>query len=946
MGLAESEHIAKILIDPNDTDVVYAASQGPLWAAGGDRGLYKTTDGGATWERVLHISEDTGIADMVFDPRDPDVIYAAGYQRRRHVGVLVAGGPESEIYKTTDGGTTWKKLTSGIPSGDKGRIALAVSPQRPDVMYALVTAADGRSGFFRSTDRGESWQRQSDYIVVDPQYYGEIYPDPHRFDRVYAVDVRLHVTDDGGQNFRPISPRHVHVDHHAIVFDPKDPDYLMLGNDGGIYETWDEGATWKYVANLPITQFYRVGIGNERPFYTVCGGTQDNATLCGPSRTTNNHGIRNSDWFVTVGGDGFQARIDPEDPHIIYSMSQYAGIVRFDRRNGERLDIQPQPEPGEPALRWHWDSPLVISPHNPARLYFAANKLFRSDDRANTWTPVSPDLSRGIDRNTREIMGQVWSPNAVWKNVFTSPYGTIVSLDESPLEEGLLYVGTDDGLIQVTEDGGQDWRAVDEFPGVPDLTYVADVHTSRHDANTVFALFNNHKEGDFAPYVLKSTDRGRSWSSIGGDLPDRQPAWTIFQDHVDPDLLFLGTEFALFFTVDGGEHWMQLRNGVPTVAIRDLEIQTRENDLVAATFGRGFLILDDYTPLRHMSEAALAEDVTVFPVEDAWMYVVSSPMGGGGNASQGDAFFTAPNPPYGAVFTYYLRDGLETRQQQRRAEERRRTRAGEPIAYPAWEELRAEDREETPVVVLTVTDAQGNVIRYLTGPARAGLHRVSWDLRYPSANPPRGGRGGGSGPFVVPGRYSVNLASLVDDVLTPLGTPQPFNAVPLSHATMPATDPTASLAFWKELGALQHAIVASGRVLDETLPQLMEMKSAVQVALEADQSLLERIRDFEHRLLDLQVRLQGDRTITSRAELIPPSIQSRVQRAIGAQYGSTAEVTTTHRRNCEIASEQFATVLAELRQMIEVELVQLHEALDAAGAPWTPGRRLPDWPRE
>ena len=375
VGLKTSEHIGKILIDPRNTDIVYVAAQGPLWAPGGDRGLYKTENGGASWERILEISENTGIADIVFEPGNPDIIYAAGYQRRRHVGILVAGGPESEIYKTSNGGRDWKKLTRGIPSGDKGRIALAVSPQEPSIVYALIAAEGEKSGFFRSDNRGETWQKVNDYIVVDPQYYGEIYADPHHFERVYAVDVMIHVTDDGGQNFRRLNSRNKHVDNHAIVFDDGDPDYLMVGCDGGIYESWDQGDTWRYIDNIPITQYYRVGIDNASPFYNVYGGTQDNATQGGPSRTINSHGITNADWFLTVGGDGFQTRVDPTDPNILYSQSQYAGIVRYDKRSGERVDIQPQAQPGEEALRWHWDSPLIISPHNSDRLYYAAQRL-------------------------------------------------------------------------------------------------------------------------------------------------------------------------------------------------------------------------------------------------------------------------------------------------------------------------------------------------------------------------------------------------------------------------------------------------------------------------------------------------------------------------------------------------------------------------------------------
>ena len=451
MGLESSEHIGKILLDPRNPEVIYVAAQGPLWKAGGERGVYKSSDGGQSWTRILNISEHTGVADLCFDPRNPDILYASSYQRRRHVGILVAGGEESRIYKSTDAGESWKKLEKGLPGGELGRIAVAVSPQHPNVVYALIAGSEkAQSGFYRSEDHGESWTKKNDYVIVDPQYYGEIFADPHRFDHVYAVDVIIHHTTDGGNTFDRLNTRNKHVDNHDIVFDPKDPDYLMVGCDGGIYESWDRGNSWSYHDNISITQFYRVGLDNEEPFYNVYGGTQDNSTLYGPSRTISRHGITNADWTLALGGDGFQARIDPEDPHIVYCQSQYAGIVRYDRKTGQRLDIQPQPVPGDAPLRWHWDSPLIISPHNPKRLYFAAQKLFRSEDRGDSWEGISPDLSRGEDRNQREVMGKIWSPEAVWKNVFTSPYGTIVSLSESPIQEGLLVVGTDEGLIQIS----------------------------------------------------------------------------------------------------------------------------------------------------------------------------------------------------------------------------------------------------------------------------------------------------------------------------------------------------------------------------------------------------------------------------------------------------------------------------------------------------------------
>ena len=425
-------------------------------------------------------------------------------------------------------------------------------------------------------------------------------------------------------------------------------------------------------------------IDNAEPFYNVYGGTQDNSTLGGPSRTNNRHGIQNSDWFITQGGDGFQTRVDPENPDILYSQYQYAGLVRYDRRSGERVEIQPQPEPGEPALRWHWNSPLVLSPHSSTRLYFAAERLFRSDDRGDSWTQVSPDLSRGLDRNTMEIMGRVWSVDAISRNQYSSPYGTIVSLDESQMVEGLLYVGTDDGLVQVSEDGGASWRRVEGLPGVPELAYSTDLVASLHDPDTVFAVFENHKRGDFAPYVLRSDDRGRTWSSIAGDLPEDEPTWCLVQDHVDEDLLFAATELGVYFTLDGGERWIRLKGGMPTIAVRDLEIQRREDDLVCATFGRGFYILDDYAPLRHVTPERLEEEALLFPVRKAGWYVEASLIGGE-KGTQGDAFYTAANPPLGAVFTYYLKDGFETLEARRKKAEKETLEKEEPIPFPSWE---------------------------------------------------------------------------------------------------------------------------------------------------------------------------------------------------------------------------------------------------------------------
>ncbi len=602
LGLKNSEHIATILIDPRDSGRVLVAAQGPLWAPGGDRGLYETRDGGKTWKAILTVDENTGVTDVVRDPRDPDVLYAASYQRRRHIWTLIDGGPGSGIWKTTDGGTTWKRLENGLPKEDLGRIGLAIAPSKPDVVYAVIEAANKAGGFFRSTDQGGSWEKRSPYVSGGPQYYQELFVDPKIETRVYSMDTWMQVTEDGGKTFRKVGETFKHVDNHVLWIDPEDTDHLLAGCDGGLYESFDRGTTWAWFENLPLAQFYKVGLDEAVPFYSLYGGTQDNNTVGGPSRTRTTHGIVNADWFITLGGDGFQTVVDPKDPNIVYSQAQHGVLARYDRRTGETVDIQPQPEEGEPSLRWNWDSPLIISPHSSTRLYFAANRIFRSDDRGDTWRAVSGDLTRQTDRNKLKVMGRVYSVDAVAKNASTSFYGNIVALAESPRKEGLIAAGTDDGLIQISEDGGSSWRAIGTFPGVPDESYVSRTVFSRHDAATMYAAFDNHKKGDFKPYVLASFDTGRTWRSIAGNLPERGTVYALAEDAVVPELLFAGTEFGVFFTRDRGTTWNPLKGGLPTIQVRDLAIQERENDLVLATFGRGFYILDDYRALRSASK--------------------------------------------------------------------------------------------------------------------------------------------------------------------------------------------------------------------------------------------------------------------------------------------------------------------------------------------------------
>ncbi|HET9275645.1 MAG TPA: hypothetical protein VFN96_06220 [Gemmatimonadales bacterium] len=962
LGLKGSGHIGKILVHPTDSRVVYVSAIGPLWSPGGDRGVYKTTDGGKSWVQSLKPDNEwTGAYDLAFDPRDPDVMYATTWQRARRQWGFIDGGPGSALWKTTDGGATWSRLSRGLPTTELGKIGLAVSPASPNTVYAIVEAASRAGGFYRSEDGGQNWSRMNPMVAGPPFYYHKLFADPKDPDRVYSMDVRLMMTEDGGRTWRSVQGRSTHVDNHALWIDPDDTRHLLLGNDGGMYQSFDRGATWQFVANLPVTQFYKVDVAqSESPFYLICGGTQDNNTLCGPSATRNSHGASNADWFITVGGDGFQPRIDPENATFIYSQSQHGELVRYDRRTGERVEIQPQPGRGEPALRWHWDSPLIVSPHRASRIYFGSQRLFRSDDRGDTWRPVSPDLTRQIDRSRLRMMGRRWSVDAVARNTSTSFFGTIVALAESPRREGLLFAGTDDGILAVTENDGGAWRRIEHVEGVPDTTFVADVEPSRHDAATVYAAFNNHKAGDFRPYLLKSTDLGRTWTSIAGNLPERGPVWTIVEDHLDPDLLFAGTEFGAYFSLDGGRRWTRF-GGLPTIPVRDIVIHRQRNDLVLATFGRGFYVLDDYSPLRAL-ERTMAQRAALLPVPDARMYVPASPLGGGPRGSQGDALWTTPNPPAGVTITYWLRDELRTRRTRRQEEERALVRRNEDVPVPSWDTLRLEDREEPPAVLFTIADEQGNVIRRLSGPAGSGLRRITWDLRYPAATPitsaggpPAGGGGGGgddddddgpgfggggSGPMVVPGTYRITMSTRVDGVTTRIAE-QTVRAELLGEPAL-APDVRAQVgAFHQQTARLQRAAMGANGLLGETEGRLAMLRRAIDAAPRTTAELADRARALAGRLRDLRTEFSGDNTISSRSEPVPPTVMSRIQRIVRGTWSQTGAPTATHRQAYAVASAEFGDFLPKLRSVVE-EMRRLEAEAETAGAPWTPGR-VPVW---
>lgn len=948
MGLKASEHISKIIVHPTNSQVVYVAAYGPLWSDGGDRGVYKSTDGGETWQQIHAISDKTGAADLVMDPTNPDVLYASYHQRRRHVFTYIGGGPESGLFKTIDGGNTWKPCNSGLPEGKMGRIGLAVSPADANVVYAIVEAEADKGGFFRSTNKGASWEKRSDY-KTSGNYYQELVCDPHNVDKVFSMNTWLHHTIDGGKNMVKTGETNKHVDNHCMWINPTNTNHWIVGCDGGIYETYDHATTWQYKANLPITQFYKVSVDYDTPFYNVFGGTQDNNSQAGPSRSLNNAGILNADWYITVGGDGYETQVDPTNPNIIYAQWQYGGLVRYDRQSGERIGIKPQPGKGEAAYRWNWDAPLLISPHDPKTLFFCANKVFKTTDRGNTWQTISPDLTRQIDRNKLKVMGEVQSPDVVMKNKSTTIYGNIVAFDQSPVNANLLYAGTDDGLIQVSEDGGDSWRKKAAFKGVPEMTYVNMLWASAHDENVVYATFNNHKRGDFKPYIMKSTDKGNTWTPLQNDLPERGTVYSIAEDHVDANLLFAGTEFGCFVSVNGGQNWVALSAGLPTICVRDMAIQKRENDLVLGTFGRGFYILDDYTPLRKLTKQALEAEAAIFPIKEALAYVETNPLGLRGVGSQGASLYAAPNPEFGATFTYYIQEKPKSPKEQRQDIEKQAKEEGRDIDYPGYEAFVAEDNYEEAYLLFVVKDAAGNEVRKIKKPVAKGIQRVSWNLRYPATTPiqvkeAKVGRysNPNEGPLALPGSYTVELWQGDNGVLRKLVEPTAFEVKPLENSSLDRQT-AANIAFKKEVQELRRKMQGSSKEQGELDKRIKHIKHAIQTYPGANLAWMAELKALEQNSHNLRLAMWGDNHKSKRDVETIPGTAIRVENIVWNTWYSTSDPTSTNKEQYALANEEYTAIrkgLDELKAGVEA----LEAKLDSKGVPYTPGR--PNWKEE
>jgi photosystem II stability/assembly factor-like uncharacterized protein len=944
MGLKESQHISKIIVHPSNPNIIWVAAQGPLWNKGGERGVYKSSDGGKTWKRTLGDAEWVGATDMVIDPRNPDLIYAATWQRHRNVAAYMGGGPGTGIHRSRDGGETWEKLTNGIPKSNMGKIGLAISPFNPDVIYAAIELDRKTGGLYMSANNGASWKKQSDAVSggTGPHYYQELYASPHQEGRLYLMNNRVKISDDHGKTFYSMNEKDKHSDSHAMAFKKSDPNYFIIGTDGGLYETFDLTETWKYVRNLPITQYFKIAVDDSAPFYNIYGGTQDNGSHGGPSRTTSSQGIRNGDWWKILGADGAQTAVEPGNPNIVYGEFQQGVLWRVDNTTGESVFIQPQPRKGDPYERYNWDAPILVSPHNPTRLYFASQRVWRSENRGDEWQPISADLTKNQDRITLPIMGKQQSWDNAWDIGAMSNYNTITSLAESPKQEGLIYAGTDDGIIQVTEDGGANWRKFNlgNIKGVPATAFVNDVRADLFDAGTVYAALDNHKYGDLNPYIIKSTNKGKSWTPINGDLPGKLLIWRLVQDHKKKEMLFAATEFGIYFTPNAGSKWIKLTGGMPNISFRDITIQRREDDLVGGSFGRGIFILDDISPLRDFNNTMLSQEATLFNTKPAYWYSQKQLVG-----SQGSAEYVAKNPPFGAVFTYFMPKKLESLKDVRNKKEKELTKQNANIPFPGWDVIEAENRQVKPGIILTIKDAEGNVVNVVKGTNKKGFNRVAWNLGYAdrsgeSLTPRhRGGNFFGGSIMATPGTYTMTLAKVVDGKVTELAPAQSFTVVPLGEGALKGASYDDIKSFRVAFESFQQDLKATNNVLATSIKTIGAMGRALSKADKPSADLVAKIYSTKMQLLDLDKAMNGNKTkgeIGERSNPTPNDAGMLGWAALGNTYGPTANHKSTFNR----VSAQLAELKAQIKKISSETIPTLEKELKTAGAPWIEGQGL------
>ncbi|MDH4044900.1 MAG: glycosyl hydrolase [Gemmatimonadota bacterium] len=914
MGLEDTHHVARIQIHPGNPDIVYVAAVGRLWGANAERGVFRTTDGGKTWAKVLYVDEHTGAIDLVMDPGDPNTLFAAMYQRQRTGWGFNGGGPGSGIHRTTDGGATWIELTVGLPEGDKGRIGLDIYRGDGNLVYAVVEAdarAPGRGGFgqqggdearqngvYRSWDRGDTWEQVSE-TNNRPMYYSQIRVDPNDPNRIYLGGANLYRSSDGGKTFTADAARGVHSDHHALWIDPHNSSHLILGGGGGVSVSWDRSDSWRQLENLPLAQFYNIGVDMREPYF-VCGGLQDNGSWCGPSNTWSSQGIRTRDWYNVGGGDGFHTLMDPNDPSIVFAESQTGNLLRFSLTTMERQAIRPSPNPTEeepsPSYRFNWNAPLVVSTHDPATLYYGGHVVLKSTDRGFTWTEVSPDLTKGIDRGELSIMGVKGTEPMMSPNDGISTYGNITTIAESPMNAGLLYVGTDDGNVQMTRDGGATWTDLTaRFRGVPERTYVTRVVASGFNEGTVYVTFDGHRNDDFAAYAFVSDDFGRSFRAITTGLPDGWSVNVIYEHPRSRDLLFLGNEVGAYVSIDRGQHWTRLKNNLPTVPVDDIKVHPRDNDLILGTHGRGVWIMDDITPLQELTATVLAADAHPFSVRSAVSYNPYRPQG------WTPGTWEAPNPDVGAYIRYYLKTDLAA-----------------PATVAAGGSNGSPTMNGAGTVKLTILDAGGNVVRELEGSGEAGIHHVVWDLRHappyevPEEDDEEGGGGFGGtprGPKVLPGTYTVRMeaagrtaSTTVDVRLDP--------RVRISDADLRSRQ-DALMAVYR----LQKPVYEAGVAVRSLNGQLAEIRQLLRDQPDVPEAIRTEVQGIGREL----------------REIGPAISQAAGGRGVGSIESSTTRPTADQLRLVELAWERVPPLIERLNAIITERMPALYRQLDEHG---------------
>jgi photosystem II stability/assembly factor-like uncharacterized protein len=902
MGLRDTKHIGRVVIDSRDPNIVYVAALGHLWGPNKERGVFKTSDGGKTWSNVLFVNEDTGITDLAMDPQSPMTLYAAAYQRRRTPWGFSGGGPGSAIYRTIDGGANWTKLTKGLPEGTTGRIGLDVYRGNSNTVYAIVENAKG--GVFRSDDRGDNWRKLSD-LDSRPMYYSQIRIDPNNDQRVWQLAANMYNSDDGGKTWVSNIVQRIHGDFHALWIDPTNSNHVLAGSDGGLHASYDRGRTWDFINTIPLGQFYEVSMDNQKPFW-VYGGLQDNGSWSGPSGTLNSEGITNDDWYRTGGGDGFYSVVDPTDPSIVYVESQNGSMSRLELKTGERKSIKPESRPGEKRYRFDWNSPIVISTFNNRNIYFAGNRLFKSTDRGNTWI-WSDDLTKDQDREKLPIMGALPDKNMLSRHDGVETFGQIVTFAESPIKEGLLYAGTDDGNLQISRDGNRTWKNITaKIPGVPKNTYVSRVVPSRYAEGTVYLTLDGHRADDYSTYVFVSNDYGESWKSIKANLPAGLTARVIREHPRNQNLLFLGTEFGAYVSFDRGARWTRLQGNLPLVRVDDIQIHSRDNAMVLATHGRSIWVLDDLSPLERAADSILASDIHLFDVAPATHFRLYNRKG-----NIGHKWFTAPNPPYGAVINYYLKD------------------------------------KPKDDVKITITNSAGTVVRDLKGPKEAGLSRVVWDLRLNSPAPPPEGAGEGAGggffgqsrgPRVQPGNYNIKIVA-GDKTTTGSVVVQEDPRIQIVEADRGKLNEAISRVY-----ALQKSAETARKTMRSLNTQITALQTSLKDNAEVSKQTNDSIQKLADQLSQIQKKLIAPPDTGGAGPALPDEprpLLSQINGLAGGLDSYTAAPTADELVRIDDLAKQLNDLIAELNKFVETDVANLNKQLREGGLQFlNPGKRV------